>query len=130
MEAASCRRNLTSSFGVTFSLVMLLQVELKGYVRQINTCVSLVKSNKVTKPISNAHVPLSVGSFYTPSLWIFSHVCYIKTSFHLCLIQKNILSCTCFSKTSFHLCAPTKHHLTSFSQETRGLHFTGVSRIG
>ena len=49
---------------------------------------------------------------YTPPSQVFPRVCYIKTSFHLCLLQENILSCVCFSKTFSHLCAPAKHHLT------------------
>jgi hypothetical protein len=49
---------------------------------------------------------------YTPSSQVLSHVCYSKTSFHLCLLQVNVLLCVSFSEQSFHLCAPAKHNLT------------------
>ena len=88
---------------------VLPQVELNNYAKQTNTCMPLVKNSEAeqTKPMLNAHLPLSVGYIYIPS----SSVCYTQTFFHLCFLQENSLSRVCFSKISFHLCAPAKHHL-------------------
>lgn len=41
------------------------------------------------------------------------HVCYVQTSFHLCLLQENILSDVCFRKTSFCL-SKTSFDITNF----------------
>ena len=45
------------------------------------------------------HCPPSIGSFLTSCA--LSHVCFSKTSFHLCLLQQNVPYCVCFNKTSF-----------------------------
>ena len=52
-------------------------------VRQTNICVSLVKS---------------------PSPCVHSHACFNRTSFPLCLLQRNILLRVCLRETSFYLC--------------------------
>ena len=65
------------------------------------------------------------GHIYTPSSGVFSCICYIKTSSHLCLLQENSLSRVCFSKTSFHLCASANHHLAQLTlHRTIGFHFS------
>jgi hypothetical protein len=85
---------------------------------------------------------------YPPSSWVLSHVCYVKTSFHLCLLQEIILSCVCSSKTSFLLCLLQENILssvcfsnmsfpcvlqkkisfdiTNFTKKTRRFYFTGM----
>jgi hypothetical protein len=93
-------------FGKFLLMTMSPKVQLS------NTCVSLVK-NSEAEPMAtmlSAHLSLSVGS-YTPSSLVLSAGCCIQESFHLCLLQENIVSHVCFSKTSFHLCVPGK---TSF----------------
>ena len=86
--------------------------KLSSTMLWINTSVLLAKNSEVeqTKLMLSArphclwnHIPLSR---------VLLHVYFIKTSFHLCLLQENILPRVCFSKTSFHLCALAKHHLT------------------
>ena len=83
-------------------------------VRWTNTCVLLARNSEGRAKQTNAPASTVGGVvfIYIPSLWVFSHVCYGKTSFHLCLLQQNILSDVCLSKTSLHLCAPAKHRLT------------------
>ena len=56
-----------------------------------------------TKAMLSACLPLSVGHIYTPSSSVLSCVCYIQTSFRLCLLQENILSPVCPRQPSFGL---------------------------
>ena len=56
---------------------------------------------------------------YTPLPQVLLRVCYMKTSFHPCLLWENILSCVCFSKASFHLCVCFRNTFFSVSDPTK-----------
>lgn len=90
-----------------------MRVELNSATgRQTNAHVSLAKNKEAEQTNSQRLSPTVCGVTFLLLYGVLSCVCYIKTSFHLCLLQENILSCVCFSKTFSHLCAPAKHHLT------------------
>ena len=111
-----CRTSWAVLWQVSLNVGITTSWSQQHYIRRNSTCMSLAKNSKVeqTKPMLSAHLPLWKlwGHIYTPSSWVLSRVYYIKTSFHLCLLQENILSCVCFSKIPFHLCASANHHLT------------------
>ena len=75
---------------------VLWQISLNGVtisgaqqhnVMQTNACVSLTMNSKAEQNKPVLKLPCLWGDSYIPASHVFSHVCYSKTPFHLCLLQ-------------------------------------------